>query len=168
MDEHQKKLMFSSDSNEWETPPHILRWVEKRFGRKIGLDVASTRENKVCEKHFTKYNDAMSKPSWKADNDELTWMNPPYGRALAEWVKRAWIECVQNDARMVCLIPARTDTQYFHDYCARGQIFLLRRRIKFLQGGVEGDGAPFPSAIVHFAPGIYNVTSSISLVDFAK
>ena len=78
----------------------------------------------------------------------MCWMNPPYGRAIAKWVKKAFDTAAQGNGTVVCLLPARTDTAWWHDYCMQGEITFVRGRLKF------GDGpnsAPFPSAVVVFS-----------------
>lgn len=75
-------------------------------------------------------------------------MNPPYGRQIAVWVKKAY-ESAQNGATVVCLLPSRTDTAWFHDYCVKGEVRFIRGRLKF---GESKNSAPFPSAVVIFYP----------------
>lgn len=75
------------------------------------------------------------------------WLNPPYGRQVGRWVEKAYRESRSPGTVVVCLLPARTDTRWFHDYCKRGEVEFLRGRVCF------GDGrgrAPFPSMIVVF------------------
>ena len=74
-------------------------------------------------------------------------MNPPYGRGIGAWVKKAY-ETAQAGTPVVCLLPARTDTKWWHDYCAHGLVHFVRGRLKFGNGK---NSAPFPSAIVIFA-----------------
>lgn len=76
-------------------------------------------------------------------------MNPPYGREIGDWMRKAYQSCNQNGALVVCLVPARTDTAWWHDYAMKGEIRFLRGRLKF--GGAETN-APFPSALVIFRP----------------
>jgi site-specific DNA-methyltransferase (adenine-specific) len=78
----------------------------------------------------------------------VCWMNPPYGRTIGLWVKKAWDEASRG-ATVVCLLPSRTDTKWFHDYCMRGDVTFLRGRLKF---GDAKNSAPFPSVIVRFSP----------------
>jgi site-specific DNA-methyltransferase (adenine-specific) len=74
-------------------------------------------------------------------------MNPPYGREIAKWVKKAWEES-EKGCKVVCLLPARTDTKWFHDYCYQyGRITFIKGRIKFSN---HKHNAPFPSMIVIF------------------
>lgn len=82
----------------------------------------------------------------KQEWNGTVFMNPPYGRGIGEWVKKAF-DSAMGGAVVVCLLPARTDTKWWHDYCMKGNIRFIRGRLKF------GDGknsAPFPSAIVIF------------------
>ena len=75
------------------------------------------------------------------------WLNPPYGRQIGKWVRKAYEEAQKPNTSVVCLLPARTDTAWFHDYCVKGNITFLRGRLKF--GGCR-NSAPFPSMIVVF------------------
>ena len=75
------------------------------------------------------------------------WLNPPYGRVLADWVKKAYEESLKPDTLVVCLLPARTDTKWYHDYCTKGDVKFIKGRIKY--GGCKVN-APFPSMIVTF------------------
>jgi Zn finger protein HypA/HybF involved in hydrogenase expression len=75
-------------------------------------------------------------------------MNPPYGRTIGKWVRKAWVSSKQG-ATVVCLVPARTDTRWWHDYAMKGEILCLPGRLKF---GDSKNSAPFPSAIVTFWP----------------
>lgn len=131
---------FSSKSNEWTTPQHLFDELNQEFN--FTLDPCATEENAKCSKHFTIEDDGLSK-DWSND---VVFMNPPYGREIKRWVKKAYEESL-NGATVVCLIPARTDTTYWHDF-----IFDKADDIKFLKGRLKfGNGknsAPFPSAIV--------------------
>jgi len=86
-------------------------------------------------------------------------MNPPYGRVIGQWVKKAY-ESSLDGATVVCLLPARTDTSWWHDYCMKGEIRFVRGRLKF--GGARGN-APFPSAVVIFRPGVPETSRQLSL-----
>lgn len=80
-------------------------------------------------------------------------MNPPYGREIAAWVAKAYQSAKENGATVVCLLPARVDTRWWHDYCAKGEVFFVRGRLKF--GGSE-NSAPFPNAVVVFRPSVHD------------
>lgn len=131
---------FSSKSNEWTTPQHLFDELNQEFN--FTLDPCATEENAKCSKHFTIEDDGLSK-DWSND---VVFMNPPYGREIKKCIKKAYEESL-NGATVVCLIPARTDTMYWHDF-----IFDKADDIRFLKGRLKfGNGknsAPFPSAIV--------------------
>ena len=140
-----------SNSNEWETPADLFSKLDVEFH--FTLDPCATPENTKCKKYYTRAEDGLSK-DW---GGEIVFMNPPYGREIGKWVKKA----AESNATCVCLIPARTDTSYWHDYVMRGEIRFLRGRIQFCQNGKPVERlnkkgklvhpkAPFPSAVVIF------------------
>lgn len=133
--------MFSSATDEWATPQEFFDALNAEFG--FELDVCATPENAKCPKYFTKEDDGLSQ-TWSG----VCWMNPPYGRQIATWVKKAY-ESAQNGATVVCLLPSRTDTARWHDYCMKGEMRFIRGRLKF--GGSKWN-APFPNAVVIFYP----------------
>jgi len=134
------KGIMSSNSVEWETPDDFFSEVSRLYGP-FTLDVCATDENKKCNKFFTKETDGL-----KQDWSGICWMNPPYGREIKAWMKKAYNESLRG-ARVVCLVPARTDTAWWHDYAIKGHITFIKGRLKFK--GAE-HSAPFPSAIVVF------------------
>ena len=136
------EVMFSSKTNEWGTPLKLFNELDREF--RFTLDPCSTHENKKCEKHYTIDEDGLSR-SWEG---EVVFCNPPYGREIPKWVEKA----AKEKATTVMLIPARTDTKYFHDYIyGKAEIRFLRGRVRFeKQPGVPGDAAPFPSMVVVF------------------
>lgn len=131
--------LFSSNTNEWATPQELFDGLDREFG--FTLDPCATDENAKCGKYYTKNDDGLSK-SWAG---ETVFMNPPYGKEIAKWAKKAHDEWANNNATVVCLVPARTDTAYWHDYFMKGDIRFIRGRVKFCGGKYS---APFPSAIV--------------------
>lgn len=141
------KVHFSSETNEWATPQKFFDVLNEEFN--FTLDPCSTKENAKCNKFYTKEDDGLSK-SWVG---ETVFMNPPYGKEIKHWVEKAYNEVEISRERertvVVCLIPARTDTRYWHDY-----IFGKAKEIQFIKGRLKfGDGkgsAPFPSAVVIF------------------
>jgi site-specific DNA-methyltransferase (adenine-specific) len=133
---------FSSQTDEWATPPEVFARLDAEFG--FTLDPCATPENATCLRYFTRETDGLAQ-DWSG---EVVFMNPPYGRAIGLWIQKAHQEA-QRGATVVCLIPARTDTAYWHDYCMRGEIRFLRGRLKF---GEATNSAPFPSAVVIFRP----------------
>ncbi len=148
----QNQVHFSSKTNEWSTPQELFDRLDKEFN--FTLDPCSSNENHKCDKYFTIIDDGLSQ-DWSND---VVFMNPPYGREIGKWIKKAYKES-QKGAMCVCLIPSRTDTKYWHDYCMKGEIRFIKGRIKF---GNSKNFAPFPSAIIIFRP--ENVLSVSSFV----
>ena len=133
-------IHFKSESNEWGTPQELYNELNEEYG--FTLDPCATSENAKCNKYYTKEDDGLSK-DWSR---EIVFMNPPYGREISKWVKKA---SETKSAIVVCLIPSRTDTKYWHNY-----IFPKAHKIMFIKGRLKFSGhknsAPFPSAIVVF------------------
>ena len=136
------KALFTSKSHEWETPQWLFDELNQEFG--FTLDPCATHENAKCEKYFTKADDGL-KQDWSG---EVVFMNPPYGREIYHWMKKAYRESLKG-ATVVCLVPARTDTKWWHTYAMAGEIKFLRGRLKF---GDAKNSAPFPSATIVFWP----------------
>lgn len=134
------EVHYSSKSNEWATPQNLFDELNEEFN--FTLDPCATDENAKCSKYFTIEGDGLSK-DW---SNNVVFMNPPYGREIKKWIKKAYEESL-NGATVVCLIPARTDTTYWHDFIfdKANDIRFLRGRLKF---GNSKNSAPFPSAIV--------------------
>lgn len=140
----QKNLAvhFSSKTSVWETPKDLFEKLDLEFG--FTLDVCALPENAKCERFFTPEKDGL-KQDWKG----VCWMNPPYGREIGEWVKKAFQASIYG-ATVVCLLPARTDTAWWHAYVLEAtEIRFLKGRLRFV--GAKSS-APFPSAIVVFRP----------------
>lgn len=136
-------LHFSSKTPEWETPQDLFDKLNEEF--EFTLDVCATKENTKCEWFISKAEDALSVP-WGTVG--ACWMNPPYGREIIKWMKKAHEESLKGST-VVCLVPARTDTKWWWEYAMKGEIRFIRGRLKF--GGCK-NSAPFPSAIVIFKP----------------
>lgn len=137
--------MYSSKKQDYETPQKLYDKLNREFG--FTLDPCSTHENAKCKNHYTITENGL-KQDWGA---EIVFMNPPYGREISKWVKKAYDESLKG-AIVVCLLPARTDTGWWHNYCMKGEIRLIRGRLKF---SGSKNSAPFPSAIV-----IFRITSN--------
>ena len=133
--------MFSSAKDDWETPQELFDELDAQYH--FTLDAASSDANAKCQKHYTIADDGLHK-SW---GGETVWLNPPYGKGIKAWVRKAWEEGQKEHTTVVCLLPARTDTAWFHDYCAYGDVQFIRGRLKF--GGCKNN-APFPSMLVVF------------------
>lgn len=132
-----REALFSSKTDLWATPQTLFDDLDREFH--FTTDVCAIPENAKCENFFSPYMDGL-KQEWTG----VCWCNPPYGRTIGKWVKKA----SESSATTVMLIPARTDTKWFHDYIyGKAEIRFVRGRIKF--GGAL-HGAPFPSMIVVF------------------
>jgi len=146
-------LMFSSQYDEWETPWDLFKALHSRYG--FTLDVCARPETAKLPRFFEPHTNGLLR-SWQG---ESCWMNPPYGRVISKWIKKAYLE-TRGEAcgsSVVCLIPSRTDTAYWHDYCMHAEdIFLVKGRVHFLENGRRREAAPFPSAIVRFSSGIHS------------
>ena len=115
--------------------------LDSEFG--FELDVCALPSNAKCERYFTPADDGLSQ-TWSG----VCWMNPPYGKEIGLWMRKAYLSS-RHGATVVCLVPARTDTRWWHDYAMRGQIRFIKGRLKF---GDAKANAPFPSAVVIFQP----------------
>ena len=136
------EVMFSSRSDEWETPQWLFDQLHTEFC--FRLDVCATADNAKCERYYTKAEDGLAQ-DWSG----VCWMNPPYGREINRWIEKAY-ESSLGGATVVCLLPSRTDTKWWHEYVMRGEVRFLRGRLKF---GGSKNSAPFPSAVVIFRGG---------------
>lgn len=143
---------FSSKTDQWATPFSLFNKLDEIFNFKT--DVCADANNTKCANYYTEAMDGLSQ-EWRG----VCWMNPPYGRGIGDWLKKAYDSCRNNNATVVCLIPARTDTVWWHDYCVHGEMFFLKGRIKF---GDAKSGAPFPSAIVVFRPAIKDILTGFT------
>ena len=135
-------LFFSSASDCWATPDDLFQKLNKYF--KFDLDVCANKLNAKCKLYFTEDDNGLQK-DWLG----TCFMNPPYGRGISEWVKKAYNTSIEQGNTIVCLLPARCDTRWWHDYCVHGEITFIKGRLKF---GNAKNCAPFPSAIVVFRP----------------
>lgn len=131
--------LFTSNTDLWATPQEFFDKLHSEFH--FELDVCALPANAKCERYYSPEDDGL-KHEWNG----TCWMNPPYGREIGKWVQRAY-EASLDGATIVCLLPARTDTKWWHDYCMKGEIRFVKGRLKF---GDAKDSAPFPSAVVIF------------------
>jgi phage N-6-adenine-methyltransferase len=132
--------MLSSTTDEWSTPKRLFMELDREF--QFTLDVCATADNTKCKEWFSKFTDGLIQP-WRG----TCWMNPPYGKEISKWMRKALTTANLGQATVVCLVPSRTDTAWWHDYAMMGEIRFLRGRVRF--GGCKSN-APFPSAIVVF------------------
>lgn len=132
--------LFTSTTDDWATPQDLFDQLDQTFH--FTLDVCASESNAKCKRYFTAEQDGL-KQDWGGD---VIWCNPPYGREIGKWVAK----CAEHIGVAVMLVPARTDTRWWHDYIANNpcaDVRYVRGRLKF---GGSKQSAPFPSAIVIF------------------
>lgn len=140
----KNEALFSSKSDLWETPQALFDKLNDEFY--FGIDVCAAPENAKCKNFYTQDVDGL-KQNWGGYG--TVWCNPPYGRGIIKWVQKAH-ETAKSGETVVMLLPARTDTKWFHEYVYQKndvELRFIRGRLKF--GGAETN-APFPSVIVIF------------------
>ena len=145
MKEKTRQLMFSSESNEWATPQLFFDKLNEKFN--FTLDPCATDKTAKCKKYYTKKDDGLSK-DW---GGETVFVNPPYGKELKHWVKKSYEESRKANTTVVLLVPARTDTKYFHNYMMKSsELHFIKGRLKFENDNKEKNSAPFPSVVAVF------------------
>jgi len=143
MNKNTQVVMFSSKTGQWATPQAFFDKLNWRFGP-FSLDPCASPHNAKCANFFSEAEDGLDK-SWEGFT---TFVNPPYGRGIDKWIQKAYKESRSENTRVVMLIPARTDTKYWHDYIMKAdEIYFVKGRLKF---GDSDNSAPFPSAVVVF------------------
>lgn len=136
--------MFSSSTDLWATPQDFFNRLNAEFD--FDIDVCASPDNAKCDTYFTKEQDGLSQ-SW---GGVTCWCNPPYGREVGKWVQKAYISSKNEGSTVVMLLPARTDTKWFHEYIYnQSEIRFIKGRLKF---GGSANSAPFPSMVVVFRP----------------
>lgn len=136
-------VMFSSATDQWATPQAFFDTLDAIYH--FDLDVCADAQNAKCWRFFSEQDNGLYQP-WAPNR---CWMNPPYGREIRRWVQKAYEESLQG-ATVVCLLPARTDTGWWHEYIQpHAEVTFVRGRLKF---GDAKNGAPFPSAVAVFRP----------------
>lgn len=141
-------VMFSQQTDVWGTPQWLFDALHKEFG--FTLDPCSDGTNAKCERFFSIYDSGLHK-DW---GTETVFMNPPYSQC-EYWMRKAY-GAAQEGATVVCLVPARTDTEWWHRYAMKGEIRLLKGRLKF---GEATNSAPFPSAVIVFRPRAFQLVA---------
>lgn len=135
--EMNTELHFSSKTDEWETPQHFFDQWNSIFH--FDLDACASSQNHKCPNYLTKVQNALEMP-WSPCR--RIWMNPPYGRELGKWLQKAYEESLMGKI-VVCLIPSKTETRWWHEYVCKGVVHFIKGRLKF-------GGSPFPSVVVIF------------------
>jgi phage N-6-adenine-methyltransferase len=132
---------FSSKTDLWATPQEFFDKYNALYG--FNLDVCANQDNAKCSNFFSIEDNGLEQ-EWRGS----CWMNPPYGREIIHWMRKAY-ESSLCGATVVCLVPARTDTKWWHEYAMKGDIEFIKGRLKF---GNSKNSAPFPSAVIVFTP----------------
>jgi phage N-6-adenine-methyltransferase len=137
--------MMTSNTPEWETPQDFFDELDAEFH--FTLDVCATPDTAKCDQYFTKDDDGLSR-FW---DGEVCWMNPPYGREIGKWMRKAYAESLRG-ATVVCLVPARTDTKWWWGTAMN----VWPHGIRLVKGRIRSSGnkwnAPFPSVVIVFKP----------------
>ena len=142
--DHLMRLISSSADLTWATPQAWFDYLHLEF--KFTLDPCCTHDNAKCPRHYTPAEDGLAQ-SWA---EERVFMNPPYGRELPKWMHKAYLEARDHGALVICFVPARVDTEWWHRFAAKAsEVRFPVGRVKFT--GADA-GAPFPVAIVIFRP----------------
>ena len=138
-----KEVLFSSKEDVWETPKDFFNKLNDEFH--FTLDPCANNDNAKCDKYFTENQNGLIQ-NWEG---YVVFCNPPYGRKIYGWVKKCFDESRKPDTTVVLLIPARTDTKYFHEfiYHKAKDIRFIKGRLKF---GNSKKSAPFPSMVIVF------------------
>jgi len=136
-----ESVHFMSRRDDWATPQDFFDKLNEKF--KFDLDVCADASNAKCKRYYSIEDDALLK-TWRG----YCFMNPPYGREITKWVKKAYESASTGEATVVCLLPSRTDTRWWHDYVMKAStVWFLRGRLKF---DGHKNSAPFPSVVAAF------------------
>ena len=149
MNKKTQKTLFSTGTDNWETPPEFFAKLNKMFGP-FTLDPCATPETAKCEVYYTAEQDGL-KQSWKG---QKVYVNPPYSRKLQKaFIEKCWTEAQNDDTMVVMLVPARTCKKDWHEYCMNASaVYFVKGRLKFwVDGEPAKHAAPFPSAVVVFS-----------------
>lgn len=141
--------LFASEKTDWETPQWLFDALNHEF--QFTLDAAASWENKKCKNFYSIHQDAF-RLRWPG----TVWLNPPYGRGIGEWIAKAQKSAEEDGATVVCLVPARTDTNWWFDHARFSEVRFLKGRLKFVGAPTS---APFPSALLIFGPELRRSTS---------
>lgn len=135
---------YGNPTELWETPQALFDELDAEF--LFDLDACALPGNAKVDRYITPEQDAL-RCDWPG---RRIYMNPPYGRGIGKWVERAHEMAMRGGRTVVCLLPASTDTRWFHDRCLGAEIRFLPGRLKFTINGRTRYEAPFPSMVVIF------------------
>jgi site-specific DNA-methyltransferase (adenine-specific) len=161
MNKQTQQTMFSSKSKEWGTPQHFFDKLNKQFGP-FTLDPCANTSNYKVATYYTENDNGLTQ-DWRG---HTVFVNPPYGRGIKDWIEKAYKESLAPGTKVVMLIPARTDTRYWHDYVMKANnIYFVKGRLKFGNGE---NSAPFPSAVIVFEGKTSHLQNAFAYSDFPK
>lgn len=155
-------VMFGKASDEWETPQDFFAKWDARMGG-FALDAAASPNNAKCRLWFGPgglCEDALALKDWRVDDSgRAIWLNPPYSRCR-EFIAKAREQSLQGGMPVVCLVPSRTDTRWWHEHVYYGdnmwwpgvEVHFVKGRLKFGCTGKADNSAPFPSVVIVFRP----------------
>jgi site-specific DNA-methyltransferase (adenine-specific) len=150
---------FSSDTDEWPTPQPLFDQLDAEFH--FTVDVCATSENAKCTRYYTKAENGLQQ-NW---SNEIAWMNPPFGHCIKFWMEKAF-ESSYLGSTVVCLVPARTDTRWWHRFAMHSdEIRVLDRRLQFIGAAQK---APFPAALVVFRPTLLSASCRVPVLRAQK
>jgi phage N-6-adenine-methyltransferase len=133
---------FMSRKQDWTTPRPFFDYWNTRYN--FTLDAAAEPHNALCDRYYTTEDDALTQ-----DWEGTVWVNPPYSAGIGKWVGKAYEEA-RKGATVIMLIPARTETRWWHTYVMQAaEVVLIKGRMRF---GGSPINAPFPSCVVIFNP----------------
>jgi len=134
------EIAGSSEKHDWETPKELFDALDAEFH--FQTDLCAVPSTAKCRRFFTPNENGLSQ-QWTG----MCWANPPYGNQIPKWVEKAYRSACEGHATVVLLIPARTDTRWFHNFCVAGEIRFLKGRVQYVGSKYP---APFPNMIVIF------------------
>ena len=149
MDGFYKTTFKKSNDDTWTTPKDFYDKLNAEFN--FSLDAAALKSSNLCENWFgpdhdnPELRDALAIDWLQFAPSKTVWLNPPYGRTIKDWMHKANQEATDNQLTVVCLVPARTDTKWWHSYCIVHEVRFIKGRLRF---GNQKNDAPFPSAVV--------------------
>lgn len=133
---------YNGNGRHWETPAEVFDPLNAEFH--FTLDPCATAETAKCQKFFTEEQDGLSQ-SW---GNERVFMNPPYGREVYAWTRKA-ADSAKAGATVVGLLPASCDLAWWHeDIVGKAEVRYIRGRVRFLTGGPYRASGFFASVIV--------------------
>jgi site-specific DNA-methyltransferase (adenine-specific) len=146
------QALFTGKYIEYGTPRKLYDELNEEFS--FVLDAATTGDNPLKTPYYYTVAEDGLKQSWSVRNGGNVYVNPPYGKNIIEWVKKASEESARHNITVVMLLPARTDTRFFHDYIYNKpnvEVRFIRGRLKFITSVQDvPNTAPFPSMLVIF------------------